>query len=109
MAGQAQPKHPTPETLVDYFDRRLSRWRETEIKRHLARCPKCKALARRVEQLSNEWSRWTAASHAAALRAAATKASSRAHSSATVRRRGGQKAGSSLSKQKPNRPRRFGM
>src|SRR5437879_13926663 len=87
MAAPETAKHLTPETLVDYFDHRLSNLEETEIERHLADCDRCTALARRVRRCSEAWNNWTATTHAAALQAHSAGSDHRPNSPPEVLRR----------------------
>ena len=56
--------------LLDYWDEKLPEWRMTEVEEHLADCDTCAGLARQVHELSSLMGKWTAKSHAEALKKA---------------------------------------
>ncbi len=65
MPGERPTEHLTTETLLDYFEHKLSESKEGETERHIAVCDKCTRRARRVRELCGAWDKWTAANHAA--------------------------------------------
>ena len=73
MPGEKPTEHLTTETLLDYFDRKLSERKEEQTERHIAVCDECTRRARRVRELSGAWNQWTAANHAAASKKLANR------------------------------------